>query len=399
MKNKYFEKFDSIIKIKITGINIDNYIRRIIKRKINIIKLIPISHKEVHIILKYQEYKKITKYNTTYKISIIEEYGILNIKNKLKKNNIFIPLIIISIIVITLLSNIIFSIDIIHSDKQIRTLISEELNKYNIKKYTFKKTYKQLEKIEEKILENNKDKLEWIEIEEYGTKYIVRIEERKLNQEQEEYQYQSIITTKNAIITEVNATKGEIIKNKNDYVTKGETIISGYITHPDNTQTPTMAKGTIFGEVWYTVKVEYPYVYQEENLTGRNKTIFVLNFINKRLSLFDFSKYKSFKTKDTILLKNNILNINLTKEKQYELIVIDEVYTEDEVINKAIDYSKEKLLKENNKIKEIKDIKILSQESKDSVIILNLFIKAIEDIGATKKIEPNLEENKNQINQ
>ena len=79
MKNKYFEKYDSIIKIKITGINIDNYIKRIIKRKINIIKLIPISHKEAHIILKYQEYKKITKYNTTYKISIIEEYGILKI--------------------------------------------------------------------------------------------------------------------------------------------------------------------------------------------------------------------------------------------------------------------------------------------------------------------------------
>ena len=399
MKNKYFEKYDSIIKIKITGINIDNYIKRIIKRKINIIKLIPISHKEAHIILKYQEYKKLTKYNTTYKISIIEEYGILKIKKQLKKNKIFIPLIIISISVIILLSNIIFSIDIIHSDKQIRTLISEELTKYNIKKYTFKKPYNQLEEIEEKILENNKDKLEWIEIEEYGTKYIVRIEERKINKEKEKYQYQSIITTKNAIITEIDATKGEIIKNANDYVTKGETVISGYITHPDNTKTPTMAKGTVYGEVWYTIKVEYPYVYQEENLTGRNKTIYVLNFINKRFSLFDFNKYKSFKTKDTILLKNNILNINLTKEKQYELIVIDEVYTEDEVINKAIDYSKEKLLKENTKIKDIKDIKILSQESNESIITLNLFIKAIEDISTTQKIDPNVEENQEKINQ
>ena len=388
MKNKYFEKFDSIIKIKITGINIDNYIRRIIKRKINIIKLIPVSHKEAHLILKYQDYQKITKYNTIYKLSIIEEYGSIKIKNNIKKNTILLIFILISIFIIITLSKIIFSIDIIHSDKQIRTLISNELNKYGIKKYTFKKSYEQLEEIEDKILENNKDNLEWIEIEEYGTKYIVRIEERKLNTQEEKYQYQSIISTKNAIITEVDAISGEIVKNVNDYVKKGDTVISGYITHPDNSQTPTMAKGTVYGEVWYTIKVDYPYVYQEETLTGRSKTVYVLNFINKRISLFDFDKYKSFKSKDTILLSSNLLNINLVKEKQYEVTVIDEVYTEDEVINKAIDYSKEKLQNENPNIKEIKDVKILSQQSNDSTITLNLFIKAIEDIGSIIPIEP-----------
>ena len=388
MKNKYFEKFDSIIKIKITGINIDNYIRRIIKRKINIIKLIPVSHKEAHLILKYQDYQKLTKYNTIYKLSIIEEYGSIKIKNNIKKNTILLIFILISIFIIITLSKIIFSIDIIHSDKKIRTLISNELNKYGIKKYTFKKSYEQLEEIEDKILENNKDNLEWIEIEENGTKYIVRIEERKLNTQEEKYQYQSIISTKNAIITEVDAISGEIVKNVNDYVKKGDTVISGYITHPDNSQTPTMAKGTVYGEVWYTIKVDYPYVYQEETLTGRSKTVYVLNFINKRISLFDFDKYKSFKSKDTILLSSNLLNINLVKEKQYEVTVIDEVYTEDEVINKAIDYSKEKLQNENPNIKEIKDVKILSQQSNDSTITLNLFIKAIEDIGSIIPIDP-----------
>ena len=389
MKNKYFEKFDSIIKIKITGINIDNYIRRMIKRKINIIKLIPVSHKEAHIILKYQEYKKLTKYNTTYEISIIEKYGSLKLKKNIKKNYILLLFLLLALIIIITLSKLIFSIDIIHSDKQIRTLISEELTKYGIKKYTFKKKYNQLEKIEDQILEENKDKLEWIEIEEYGTKYIVRIEERKLNSKEEVYQYQSIVSKKSAIITEVDATSGEIVKNINDYVKKGDTVISGYITHPDNSKTPTMAKGTVYGEVWYTIKVEYPYVYQEEKLTGRNKTVYVLNFINKRFSLFDFDKYKSFKSKDTILLSNSLLNINLVKEKQYELIVIDEVYTEDEVISKAIDYSKEKLLKENTNIKEIKNVTILAQEASDSTITLKLFIKAIENIGEIVPIDPN----------
>ena len=85
MKNRYLEKFDSIIKIKIEGKNINNYIKRLIKRKINIIKLIPISYKEVHLIVKYQDYKQITKYKSTYKISIINTYGTLKMKKTLKR--------------------------------------------------------------------------------------------------------------------------------------------------------------------------------------------------------------------------------------------------------------------------------------------------------------------------
>lgn len=388
MRNRYIEKFDSIIKIKIEGKNINNYIKRLLKRKINIIRLIPISYKEVHLIIKYQEYQKIIKYKTTYKISIINTYGTIRIKKNIKKNTILILAIILGLFLIITLSNLIFSIDIIHQDKEIRSLLKQELELNGIKKYHFKKSYKELEKIEDKILEKNKDKLEWIEIIESGTKYIVRIEERKVNTEDEVYRYQSIISKKDAIITEIKATQGEKVKNVNDYVKKGDTVISGYITLPNNTTKTTMAKGKVYGEVWYQVSVEYPFIYQEEKLTGRSKTIYVLNFINKRFSIFDFDKYKSFSTKDKILLSNPLININLVKEKQYELIVKDEVYPEDIAINKAQDYIKQKLKKDNPDIKKIKDITILSNEATDSTINLKLFVSAIENIGDLIEITP-----------
>ena len=142
MRNRYIEKFDSIIKIKIEGKNINNYIKRLLKRKINIIRLIPISYKEVHLIIKYQEYQKIIKYKTTYKISIIDTYGTIKIKKNLKKNTILILAIILGLFLIITLSNLIFSIDIIHQDKEIRILLKQELELNGIKKYHFKKSYK-----------------------------------------------------------------------------------------------------------------------------------------------------------------------------------------------------------------------------------------------------------------
>lgn len=393
MQNRITTKFDNIVKVKIEGININNYIKRLLKKKINIIKLIPISYKEVHLIITIKEYEKLIKYKSIYKITIIDRYGQAKLKVKFKKNLILLSALTLGLVLIILLSNVIFSIDIIHEDKEIRDLLKTSLANNGIKKYTLKKDYNTLEKIEENILNTNKDKLEWIEIIESGTKYIVRTEERKINKTKKNHQYQNIVAKKNAVITKIKAYQGEKVKVVNDYVKKGDVIISGYITHPDNTQTPTMAKGVVYGEVWYKISLNYPFVYQEEKLTGATKTIYVLNFLNKRLSIFDFKKYKSFKSKDKILLSNSLSNISLIKEKQYELKVKDEVYPEDIAITKAKDYIKTKLKKDNPNIKKIKDITITHQEENEQTLDLSLFITAIENIGAVSKIDPQANQN------
>ena len=391
---------DSIIKVKIEGKNINNYLKRIIKQNITIIRLTPISYKEVHILIKYSDYKKLTKYTSIYRISIIETYGFLKFKRIIKKNIYLIIFSIMGLLLIILLSNLTFSIDIIHQDKELRSLIKDELTKYGLKKYHFKKNYKELETIENSILKHNKNKLEWIEIINIGTKYIVRLEERKINKIKYTNNYQNIVSTKEAIITKIIAYKGEKVKNINDYVKKGEPIISGFITLPDNTKIPTTAKGKVYGEVWYQVTLNYPFVYQEKLLTGNTKKIFALNFINKRLSLLDFNKYKSFKSQNKILFQDNLINsINLTKEKQYELLVKDEVYPIDIAIIKAKSYISNRLKKDNPHIKKIKKIIILNYTEQASTIHLKLFITAIENIGTISPItEEDLKLNKNKIN-
>ena len=55
MRNRYLERFDRLVKVRIVGSNINNYLRRVIKKKINIIELIPISFRENHVILKYSD--------------------------------------------------------------------------------------------------------------------------------------------------------------------------------------------------------------------------------------------------------------------------------------------------------------------------------------------------------
>lgn len=381
MRNRYLERFDRIVKIRVTGKNIHHYVRRIIQQKIKIIHLHQISYREIEIILKYSEYLKLLEYKSIYQVTLLQFMGKMKIDEFFKKNVVLFSFLIVGICFLVFLSRVVFQVEVIHQDSEIRELLVQELEKYNVKKYTMKKSYAKLEEIEDKILEENKDRLEWIEILEYGTKYMVRVEERKIDTKVENFRYQSIVSKKNAIVVEIDAKQGEKVKNVNDYVKKGDTVISGYITLPNNTRVQTMALGRVYGEVWYRVTIDYPFVYQESNLTGKSKTVYAIYFLGKRIGLFDFEQYRSFESKNQVLVRSNLLNIQFVREKQYEVESKDEVYTEDMVRNKAIDYIKNKLKKDHEEVVEVRDVKILSSSSNEKGVRFRLFVRVIEDIG------------------
>lgn len=376
---------NNYIKVKVSGKNVNNYLKWLISKKINIINLKIVSHNEMHIIINYRDLSELSKYSKIYKITIEKKYGKLKVVDAIKKNSIIISTILLSIVLLYFLSNIIFSVEVVYNNQDLSNMLIKELAKYNIKKYSFKKDYKYLEEVKQKILSDKKNELEWIEIEESGTKYLIKVVERKKEDKKEEYTYQSIIAAKDGILKSIKAYSGEKVKGINEYIKKDETIISGVLTKPDGTNLYVKAKGTILAEVWYKVSVEYPMYYQEESVTGRSKTILSLNFINKRWSLFNYSKYKQFKTSPTIIIENKYLPIAIVKEKLYEVNIKEDIYTEEEATIKAIEISKQKLLGNNSKISEITETIVLNKENLGSKIKLNLFISVLEDI--TKIIE------------
>ena len=384
---------NNYVLVKIEGKNVNNYIKWLIKNKINIINLNVIKYNELHIIIDYNDYNKLTKYSRTFKVTIIKKYGKLRLLDIIKNNFIMISSLILAIIFLFLLSNIIFSVEIIYNDQEIIKLLKNELEKYNIKKFQRKKSYKYIENVKEKILKDNLDVIEWLEIEESGTKYIIRLVERKKENKKEEYEYQSIIATKDSIIKEIKAYSGEKVKSINGYVRKGDIIVSGILTRPDGTKFYTKANGYVLGEVWYKIDIEYPLYYQEEMVTGKNKNVLSFYFLDNRIVLFPYKKYKQFRVKSDILLQGNIIPFKLAWENLYEVKVKEDIYTFDEAIDRAIDYSVDKLKKNNKNITKINNIEVLNKQYLNSKIKLSLFVSTIEDITKIIEITEDIDEN------
>ncbi len=375
-----------MLKLNITGKNIERFIKRLISLDIELYKIDYLKYNEINIIINNNDYSKIKELKTIYEIKIIELYGFNKIKYIFKKYKYILSVLVISFLFIIFLSNIIFKVEIIHNDKNIRKIIREELVNNNIKPMSLIKSYKYISKVKKKILKKYKDKIEWLEIERQGTKYIVKVEERILNKNKETLLPRNIVAKKDATILYVEAESGEIIKNKNDYVHKGDIIISGSIYLNENLKENKAAIGKVYGEVWYKVEVEYPLTYYEEKILSDEKNIYSIEINSFKFKLNKIKNY-NVKKSETKILKHLFLPISLTKETYKKVKYIKQNLTKEEAINKAIKYAKDKVKSKLNEKEYIISTKKLKVEENNSKIIVEIFFTVYEDITEYALIE------------
>lgn len=387
MANSEIKRLQNKIKIKVTGKNIERFIRRLYKNNIEILSLKYIDSKSIIITIHLEDYENVIKLKSIYKINKISYGGAIKIKKYLYKNRFIILSLLISYLIVLFLSNIIFEVQVIHSSQDIRSLVVKQLNKYNVKKYSIKKNFNKLSEISNKIQESNKDKIEWISIENIGTKVIVKVEERKLNSKLEEYPLQNIIASKSGIIKKITAKNGVIIKNINDYVTKGDVVISGEImdTYGEKILSKVSAIGSVYAEVWYTVDIEYPLVYTKNSKTNNEKDVYEIEILNNKFSLFRSSYNHSIDT-SKIILGSPLLPFKLLKTHKQEIIKKDGVYLPEEALMKAKELARKKLKSHLDKDEYIIKEKKLSFYQKDSKIVVEMFFSVYENIGKPSEI-------------
>jgi len=371
--------FQSIYQVKIEGKDIKRFLKKLYNSNIYI-EDVDFSEKCVYLKLTKDNYEKLKDIKKIYKIEVVRLYGIVKLIDIMKRHFLFIVALMIGYFYLLFLSNIIFDVNIIHSKKEIRNLIKSELKKYGIEKYKFIKNYKTKEEIEVKILEDNKDKLEWLEIKKNGVKYEVRVEERIINKPKDEQPSRNIVAKKDGILMKIQASKGEVVKKVNEYVKKGDVVISGLITKDEEVKNQVTAEGKIFAEVWYQSSIDMPYYYKEVTKTGKSKKTLKLRFINSEIYLFDFNKYKSYNENKILSFSNQLLPISFSFSKEEETNVKEFLYSPDEAIKEAKKLATDKLSKSFDGDEKIIDSKILKTTEYENYINVVVFYKVYEDI-------------------
>ena len=333
------------------------------------------------------QFQRIKKLVPTYEVTILKRTGISYLLNLYKTKKVFLFSILFAFLVITVLANITFSIRIVETDSAIKEMLLDDLKENGIIKYHFKVPYKKKEQIRQKILDKEKDSLEWLEIEEIGTMYQVKAIKRVNNPKEETLTPRSIVAKKKGRITRIEADYGEVTAKKNDVVEKGDTLISGLIKNKDEIKTKVAARGKVYAEVWYQVNLNLPTIYQEETKTGNQKNILEILFLDKNIFISELFKYQNSINKEKVIYQSNLIPFRISFTKKEE-INIKQVTYQNKSSQKEIEQLAIKKLKQRlgNDIK-ILSINVLKKKTSADRIEVELFFKVEEDITSYSSLE------------
>lgn len=354
-----------MILLKIIGYKPERILKKLTDINIYYIKM---NKDYIVIKIKEKDLEKIEKRKTIYKLEIISK--------KIKINKTYLGGILFSILVVIFFSNLILNINIITDNESLRNKVSKELSNNGIKIYHFKKN--NIDEIEKKIKEKLKDNIEWINIDNIGTKIVVKLQEKIIKKQEKIAKPRNIIASKNAVLKYIDCQNGEIIVTKEAYVKKGDIVISGIIG-----ENKVAAKGNIFGEVWYKINIEYPYFFGIDEKTKNKKYNILISFLNKNITLFNNFKQSNIKKK----FKLDLFPLTISIVKEHEIIKGNTILTPEEAIIKAKEEARNKIIGQLNDNEYIIHEKQLKQNINDSKIELEMFYTVYENITEYQEIE------------
>ena len=373
--------------VEIKGKHTRKFLTQILKLDINILE-IKYQKNSILIKISYSDYQKIKKIKTTYQINIIKTCGKKKYLMNLKKYKISLITFIISVFFLCFISHFILFINIDTNKNYLKKIISSNLEKEKLTLYSSKKGYKSLNKISLNIKNNNKDKIEWIELDQKGVLLNVKVIERIDHIKNDKNDYKDIVAEKSGYIRKIESRRGQVQKNTYDYVKKGDVIISGNIIRNENIVSKVRASGKVYAEVWYIVKVNDSLNHKELVPKEKGNLSLVLNTNNKEIILFKLRK-KIQSNKTSNIFKNDLLSINIKQEKKYT--TKSKKYTSNNLKKILEVRAKKDILDTLEKDEYIIKQKTLKKYIKNGKMYIEVFFKTYEDISKEEDLK-NIEE-------
>ena len=379
------------VHIRIEGFFVERVMNNAIAKKLFILNIKRDKTTIIYANVGVKDFKilsKIAKDNKC-RIKIIKKKGMPFVFNKYKKRKIFVILIAIVILVVLTLSNFIWNIQI----EGVETIDKNEL--IGELKINGLDTGKLKNKLDcSKIINQirlERDDISWLGIELKGTNAIVKVVEAEAKPELiNEEEYCNIIAKKDSEIIKISAINGTPVVKEGEIVTKGQTLIAGWMEGKFTGTRYVHAAGEVKAKVLYKEKTKIELKQNISEKTGNWETKYKIKFNNFEINLYKtlskFEKYDTIYASNKLKIFSNFyLPIEVIKLKNYEIIEKEITYGAEEAIEVGKQILSDKLEKEIENKDNILQ-KHVNTYASDTYIEVELIYEVLENIGTKEKI-------------
>ncbi|WP_163101902.1 sporulation protein YqfD [Peribacillus alkalitolerans] len=391
MKNHWINFFSGYVQVKALGIGIERFINEMVRRNIPIWNVKRVGNEIVIFYISLKDIHKLRAIvrKSDCKVTFKQRKGAPFLTKRLLKNSGFLLGFISFLLSLFILSNMVWGIEIKGAKPETEYQIKQELDKMGVEIGKIQFFLDDVETIQRK-LSDRIGAITWIGVELKGTTYHFEVVEKKQPKEAAKISRQHLVASKKAIIRKLFVEKGQAVVSINDYVQKGQLLVSGIYGNEKNPEIVS-AKGEIMGETWYKTSIEVPLKSTFSVFSGKEQTKHYITIYGFEVPVWGFKKvdYPQFETDVTVkpfsFLKWK-LPISYSKKVIRDKEEVTREYKKDEAIKQGIRMAKQDLSKVIPSDAKIIGEKILHESIDNGKVNLLIHYQVIENIAIGQPI-------------
>lgn len=288
-----------------------------------------------------------------------------------------------------MLSSLIWRVEIIGTERIPPTEVRQAAQEIGIKPWTWKAKLKEPQILQTQLAEMLPD-ASYVGVELRGTKAIIQVVEKEQPAPPKVYSPRHLVARKKAVVHRVQAEAGRVVVKANQFVNKGQVLISGIIGN-DERKGLVAARGKVEGEVWYVTDVSVPLQQTRYSYTGVQQSNYELLLGGYTIRLWPFEE-ASYPHSERSEQRRYLgygdfrLPIGWKKETLYQTQPNERKLSREAAISLAKQFARADVLKKAGQDAKIKDEKVLHVKEESGKVYLSLHYTVIEDITAEQPI-------------
>ncbi|SER70508.1 sporulation protein YqfD [Salipaludibacillus aurantiacus] len=391
MRNEWVHRAAGYMKIRVSGTTAESFINECTERGVIIwgVQFETDSMFTANVMLAdLSKLKKLAKHFPC-KIYFIEKRGAPFILKRITKRKGMLAGLAAFIFALILLSNMVWSITIDGAEPHLEYELRSAISDMGVKKGKLHYFLPPPEKIQENIM-NELDKVTWVGVTKQGSALHFQVVEREIVEEKQRSGPAHLVAARKAVIHDLFVEKGKPMVEPNQFVKKGEILVSGLIGKEDNYKR-VAAEGRVRGESWYKVNVKVPLNLAVETVTGEIQRKHALKLWDMRIPFWGFKGLKSDNIyEDTLVKKWEPFGFRLPLayeiRNQYDLLEVEERRAKEKAAAIAKEEAVKTLLQRFSEEAEIIDEKVLHQTVEGGKVKVLLHFRVIDDIAVKQPV-------------
>ncbi|RKD24004.1 sporulation protein YqfD [Ammoniphilus oxalaticus] len=391
MQHQWLKWFQGYLIVILKGKRIERLINLSTQRRMQVWNISRFDNQRGRIAIRLADYYQLRPLlkETGCRARIISKHGLPFYFRKAKKRYAFFIGFVGFLVMLFLLSNVIWSIEIEGAENINHVEVLTEAKKLGVEQGKFSFLLDDPNQIQAQLMSRIPE-ASWIGFKMDGTKAKIRIVEKVMPEVKEDVYARHLVASKSAVVSNIFAERGKPLVSEDDFVRKGDILVSGLIGKEEE-PVAVMAQGKIEGEVWYETDVVIPIRRKHAAYTGENHRNFYFMAGDMKLKLWGFKEvpFAQYEVKENPRVwqwKESKLKVGWQTEQLLAVEHTESKVTVDEALQLAKEAAKQDVISKMKQGGYIKEEKVLLQREENDKVYIKFHVVAIEDIAVEQPI-------------